>query len=93
MLVKALLELGADPDYINKEYLSIMAVAILAKNSKMVEILLPYMENIYFSTNQNGEREEVYTDAVIIYEDIETLKVFLDSGYDPDWVIVEAGTL
>jgi hypothetical protein len=83
---QALLELGADPDYLNNLDISILGVAILAKNSKMVEILLPYMENIYFSTNQNGEREEVYTDAVIIYEDIETLKVFLDSGYDPDWV-------
>jgi hypothetical protein len=83
---QALLELGADPDYLNNLDISILGVAILAKNSKMVEILLPYMENIYFSTNQNGEREEVYTDAVIIYDDIETLKVFLDNGYDPDWV-------
>jgi hypothetical protein len=83
---KALLELGADPDYLNDLDISVLGVAILARNAKMVEVLLPFMENIYFSTNQKGERVEVYTNEVIIYDDIETLKVFLDNGYDPDWV-------
>jgi hypothetical protein len=83
---KALLELGADPDYLNNLDISVLGVAILARNAKMVEVLLPFMENIYFSTNQKGERVEVYTNEVIIYDDIETLKVFLDNGYDPDWV-------
>jgi ankyrin repeat protein len=82
---EALLELGADPDYLNNLDISILGVAVLSRYAEMVDVLLPYMENMYYSTNQKGQREETYINEVVIYESKEILEVFLENGFDPDW--------
>jgi ankyrin repeat protein len=82
---EALLELGADPDYLNNLDISILGVAVLSRYAEMVDVLLPYMENMYYSTNQKGQREETYINEVVIYKAKDILQVFLDNGFDPDW--------
>jgi hypothetical protein len=84
-VVKALLEFGADPDYINEENLSIMAVAIFSRNVEMVEILLPYMENVYFAKIRDGKLVDPYIMGVIQYKQEAMLELFIQNGFDPDW--------